>query len=141
MVKHSRRNYIRTDEAYYAGAALADTLLDPELTSSMVASQAAFGRSMRYDGTLWDWHREVSPEKSRRFGRGMVGYASMLSYNTILNGICSFYHLPYLYTHSLFYQGFHGAKSLQERLYAMLLPEQDTLVFISPRTAHKTGSA
>ena len=95
---------------------------------------------MGYDGTLWDWHREVSPEKSQRFGRGMVGYASMLSYNTILNGIFSLT-IWYISIHSLSPQGSHGAKSLQGRLYAMLLAGQDTLVFISQRTAHRTGSA
>ena len=95
---------------------------------------------MRYDGTLWDWHREVSPEKSQRFGRSMAGYANMLSYDTILNG--RIFELFCILVCILFVpQGSHGAKSLQERLYAMLLVEQDTLVFISRRTAHRTGSA
>ncbi|KAK7685214.1 hypothetical protein QCA50_011577 [Cerrena zonata] len=78
-------NYL-THETYYAGSALAGTLIDPKLTSSIVASEAAFGRAMKYNGTMWDWYRDVSPEKSKRFDRGMAGYGSMLHYDTVANG-------------------------------------------------------
>ncbi|KAK7685213.1 hypothetical protein QCA50_011576 [Cerrena zonata] len=77
---------LMSDENYHAGCALADTLLDPVATSSSSPKDSPFSRALRYDGSLWDWYKDVDPEKGERFGQAMIGFSAILKYDSILNG-------------------------------------------------------
>ncbi|CAL1708128.1 unnamed protein product [Somion occarium] len=75
-----------TDDNYRAGTALSDTLSDATLTSSLSPNEAAWARAMNYQGSVWDWYKEVDPVKGKRSGQAMVGFGSVLKLDSIVNG-------------------------------------------------------
>ena len=79
-------SYSRADENYNAGCALADTLLDPVTKDSVSPTDSSFSRALKYNGSLWDWYKNIDPSKGRRFEEAMIGFGSVLNYDAILNG-------------------------------------------------------
>ena len=66
---------------------LTETLLDVKVTSSGDPKDSPFSRVMKYDGSLWDWYKDVNQERSAVFNRAMIGFGSMLDYDIRLGGM------------------------------------------------------
>ena len=52
----------------------------------MSPADSSFSRALKYNGSLWDWYKNIDPSKGRRFEEAMIGFGSVLNYDAILNG-------------------------------------------------------
>lgn len=74
------------DECFSAATSLSRFLLEPQTAFSKEPAMTPFSRSMRFDGTFWEWVERPGNEKRlRRFGAAMRNSSTLYPKDLILN--------------------------------------------------------